>query len=87
MKVIYRKGMPSMSFIYKVLDEKYPKCRINSLSSYSSTGNICWQIENCNDDLLEFHDYLISLGINVTKYHPYKFMSGCVGYIKIEIKK
>ena len=84
MKVTYRKGLPSMSFIYKTLEEKYPKCQINSLSSYTSTGNICWQRENINDEMLDFKEYLISLGINVIKYHPYKYMSGSVGFIKVE---
>lgn len=86
-KVTYRKGLPSMSFINKVLDEKYPKCQVNSLNSYNSTGNICWQRENINDDMLDFKEYLISLGINVTQYNPYKYMSGRVGFIKIEKNK
>ena len=89
MKVTYRKGLPSVSFIYKVLVEKYPKCQINSIKhSFISTGNICWQRENMNDDMLNFKEYLVSLGINATKYAPYKSMSGSTGFIKIErIKK
>lgn len=88
MKVTYRNGLPSKSFINKVLDEKYPKCTVNNLNSYTGTCNICWQRENINDDMLNFKEYLISLGINVTEYSPYKYMSGRVGFIKIErIKK
>ncbi len=34
--------------------------------------------------MLNFCDYLKSLGISVKEYSPYKFMSGCVGFIKIE---
>ena len=85
-KVPYRNGLPSKSFINKVLDEKYPQCTVNHLSSYIVTGNICWQKENINEDMLNFKEYLISLGINVTQYHPYKYMSGRVGFIKIEKK-
>lgn len=85
-KVPYRKGFPSMSFIYKTLEEKYPNCQINYLDSYKYTGNICWQREKNNDDMLNFKEYLISLGVNVTEYNPYKYMSGRVGFIKIEKK-
>lgn len=85
-KVTHRNGLPPKSFIIKVLYEKYPQCTVNNLDSYLMTGNICWQRENINDDMLNFKEYLISLGINVTEYSPYKFMSGRVGFIKIERK-
>lgn len=83
-KVPYRNGLPSKSFINKILDDKYPKCTVHHLDSYLITGNICWSRENINDDMLNFKEYLISLGINVTQYHPYKYMSARVGFIKIE---
>lgn len=86
MKIPYRKGLPALSFLLKVLEEKYPNCIINSPDSYKYTGNICWQREFMNEDLLNFKEYLVSLDINVTEYFPYKRMSGRVGWIKIEKK-
>jgi len=84
MKIPYRKGLPALSFLLKVLDEKFSDCQINSPDSYKYTGNICWQRESINEDMLSFKEYLISLGIKITEYSPYKSMSGRVGFIKIE---
>lgn len=84
MKIPHRKGLPALNLLLKVLDEKFPDCIINSSDSYKYTGNICWQREYMNNDMLIFKDYLVSLGIKVTEYSPYKSMSGRVGFIKIE---